>query len=50
MSGYTKRRRNLAVSVYHRIPSANELLERFVSPTHAVSEGMDQIMTGGVTL
>ena len=43
MSGYTKRVRNLAVSVYDLIPSTNEQLELFASPTHAVSEAMDKI-------
>jgi DNA polymerase-4 len=42
-SGYPKRVRNLAVSVYDLIPSANEQLELFASPTHAVSEAMDKI-------
>jgi DNA polymerase IV len=43
MSGYKKRVRNLAVSVYDLIPSTNEQLELFASPTHAVSEAMDKI-------
>jgi DNA polymerase-4 len=43
MSGYTKRVRNLAVSVYDLIPSTNEQLELFASPTHAVSDAMDKI-------
>jgi hypothetical protein len=43
MSGYTKQVRNLAVSVYDLIPSANEQLELFASPTHAVSEASHKI-------
>ena len=43
MSGYTKRVRNLAVSVYDLIPSTDEQLELFASPTHAVAEAMDEI-------
>jgi DNA polymerase IV len=43
MSGYKKRVRNLAVSVYDLIPSTNEQLELFASPTHAVSEAADKI-------
>ena len=43
MSGYTKRVRNLAVSVYNLIPSTSEQLELFASPTHAVSEASDKI-------
>jgi DNA polymerase IV len=43
MSGYTKRVRNLAVSVYDLIPSTDEQLELFSSPTHAVSEASDKI-------
>jgi DNA polymerase IV len=43
MSGYKKRVRNLAVSVYDLIPSTDEQLELFSSPTHAVSEAMDKI-------
>jgi DNA polymerase IV len=42
-SGYKKRVRNLAVSVYDLIPSTDEQLELFTSPTHAVSEAMDKI-------
>jgi DNA polymerase IV len=42
-SGYPKRVRNLAVSVYDLILSTNEQLELFTSPTHAVSEAMDKI-------
>jgi DNA polymerase-4 len=43
MSGYLKRVRNLAVSVYDLIPSSNEQLELFASLTHAVSDAMDKI-------
>jgi hypothetical protein len=43
MSGYKKRVRNLAVSVYDLIPSTNEQLELFASPSHAVAEAMDKI-------
>jgi hypothetical protein len=43
MSGYKKRVRNLAVSVYDLIPSTSEQLELFSSPTHAVSEASDKI-------
>jgi DNA polymerase-4 len=43
MSGYKKRVRNLAVSVYNLIPSTDEQLELFSSPTHAVAEAMDKI-------
>jgi DNA polymerase IV len=43
MSGYTKRVRNLAVSVYDLIPNTSEQLELFASPTHAVSEASDKI-------
>jgi DNA polymerase-4 len=43
MSGYKKRVRNLAVSVYDLIPSTDEQLEMFASPTHAVSEAMDKV-------
>src|SRR5687768_12294317 len=42
-SGYTKRVRNLAVSVYDLIPSTNEQLELFSPPTHKVTEAMDKI-------
>jgi DNA polymerase-4 len=42
-SGYTKRVRNLAVSVYDLIPSTSEQLELFGSPTHKVAEAMDKI-------
>src|SRR3954471_16624314 len=43
MSGYKKRVRNVAVSVYDLIPSTDEQLKLFASPTHAVSEAMDKI-------
>jgi hypothetical protein len=43
MSGYIKRVRNLAVSVYDLIPTTSEQLELFASPTHAVSGAMDKI-------
>jgi DNA polymerase-4 len=42
-SGYPKRVRNLAVSVYDLIPSTSEQMELFSSPMHAVSEAMDKI-------
>jgi DNA polymerase IV len=42
-SGYTKRVRNLAVSVYDLIPSTSEQLELFASSTHKVAEAMDKI-------
>jgi DNA polymerase-4 len=43
LSGYTKRVRNLAVSVYDLIPSTDAQLELFPSPTHKVSEAMEKI-------
>jgi DNA polymerase IV len=43
MSGYKKRVRNLAVSVYDLVPSTDEQMELFASPTHAVAEAMDKI-------
>jgi impB/mucB/samB family C-terminal domain len=43
LSGYPKRVRNLAVSVYDLIPGTDEQLSLFASPQHAVSEAMDQI-------
>jgi DNA polymerase-4 len=43
MSGYKKRVRNLAVSVYDLIPSTDEQLELFASPAHAVAEAADKI-------
>jgi DNA polymerase-4 len=42
-SGYPKRVRNLAVSVYDLIPHQSEQLEMFASRSHAVAEAMDQI-------
>jgi DNA polymerase IV len=42
-SGYKRRVRNLAVSVYDLIPSTDEQLELFASPQHKVSEAMDEI-------
>jgi DNA polymerase-4 len=43
MSGYPKRVRNLAVSVYDLIPHHSEQLEMFSSQSHAVAEAMDKI-------
>jgi DNA polymerase-4 len=43
LSGYTRRVRNLAVTVYDLIPAAGEQLEMFSSPAHAVSDAMDRI-------
>jgi DNA polymerase-4 len=43
MSGYPRRVRNLAASVYELIPATDEQLELFASPTHAVAEAMDKI-------
>ena len=43
MSGYKRRIRNLAVSVYDLIPTTDEQLELFASPKHAVSEAVDRI-------
>jgi DNA polymerase-4 len=43
MSGYPRKVRNLAVSVYDLVPSIDEQLELFASPKHAVSEAMDKI-------
>jgi hypothetical protein len=37
-SGYPKKVRNLAVSVYDLIPSTDEQLELFSSPQHKVSD------------
>jgi hypothetical protein len=53
MSSYTKRVRNLAVSVYDLIPHQSEQLEMFSSRSHAVAEAMDKIndkygLCGGV--
>jgi DNA polymerase IV len=42
-SGYKKRVRNLAVSVYDLIPSRSEQLDMFASRSHAVAEAMDKI-------
>jgi hypothetical protein len=42
-SGYPKKVRNLAVSVYEIVPSKQEQLELFASRTHAVSETVDRI-------
>jgi DNA polymerase-4 len=42
-SGYTKRVRNLAVSVYDLLPARSEQLEMFSSKSHAVAEAMDKI-------
>jgi DNA polymerase IV len=42
-SGYAKRVRNLAVSVYDLIPHHSEQLEMFSSRSHAVAEAMDRI-------
>jgi DNA polymerase IV len=42
-SGYKKRVRNLAVSVYNLIPHQSEQLELFHSRSHAVAEAMDRI-------
>jgi DNA polymerase IV len=42
-SGYTKRVRNLAVSVYDLVPHHSEQLEMFSSKSHAVAEAMDKI-------
>jgi len=42
-SGYPKKARNLAVSVYDLIDTTDEQLELFASPLHKVSEAMDEI-------
>ena len=42
-SGYKKRVRNLAVSVYDLIPHRSEQLEMFSSRSHAVAAAMDKI-------
>jgi DNA polymerase IV len=42
-SGYPKRVRNLAVSVYDLLPHQSEQLEMFASRSHAVAEAMDKI-------
>jgi DNA polymerase-4 len=39
----SRRVRNLAVRIYDLIPSTDEQLELFASPTHKVSEAMDKI-------
>jgi hypothetical protein len=43
LSGYPKRVRNLAVSVYALVPAQSEQLELFSSRSHAVAEAMDKI-------
>src|SRR4051794_26508607 len=43
LSGYPRKVRNLAVSVYDLISSTDEQLELFSSPTHEVSAAMDKI-------
>jgi DNA polymerase-4 len=43
LSGYKKRVRNLAVSVYDLIPARSEWLEMFASRSHAVAQAMDKI-------
>jgi len=43
MSGYTKRVRNLAVSVSDLIPHHSEQLEMFATKSRAVAEAMDRI-------
>jgi hypothetical protein len=52
-SGYTKRVRNLAVSVYDLVPHHSEQLDMFGSRSHAVAQAMDEtiidrIAFGGV--
>jgi DNA polymerase IV len=42
-SGYKKRVRNLAVSVYDLIPSRSEQLDMFSSKSHAVAKAMGNI-------
>jgi DNA polymerase IV len=42
-SGYTKRVRNLAVSVYDLVPAQSEQLELFATKSHAVAAAMDRI-------
>ena len=42
-SGYPKRVRNLAVSVYDLVPHQSEQLDMFGSRSHAVAEAMDKI-------
>jgi hypothetical protein len=43
LSGFKKRVRNLAVSVYDLIPSHSEQLEMFASKSRAVAKAMDKI-------
>jgi DNA polymerase IV len=43
MSGFKRKVRNLAISVYDLVPTTDEQLALFASPTHAVSEAMDKI-------
>jgi hypothetical protein len=43
LSGYKKRVRNLAVSVYDLIPARSEQLEMFAQRSHAVAAAMDKI-------
>jgi DNA polymerase IV len=43
MSGYKKRVRNLAVSIYDLVLHHSEQLELFSSRSHAVAEAMDKI-------
>ena len=43
LSGYKKRVRNLALSVYDLVPSRSEQLEMFASKSHAVAKAMDKI-------
>jgi DNA polymerase IV len=42
-SGYTKRVRNLAVSVYDLVPHHSEQLKMFTTKSHAVAQAMDKI-------
>jgi hypothetical protein len=42
-TGYAKRVRNLAVSVYDLVPHHSEQLDMFGSRSHAVAEAMDKI-------
>ena len=42
-SGFKRKVRNLAVSVYDLVPTTDEQLELFASPKHAVSKAMDKI-------
>jgi DNA polymerase IV len=43
LSGFKKRVRNLAVSVYDLIPSRSEQLDMFSSKSHAVAKAVDRI-------